>query len=98
MSGSPWLDTLKDTVRERTVDTGETLEKTSEALLSERCESLAGEPTPVLDIPSTRTTHATRGENEERLLANGWTPKERGRLVIRDPLVHLLLRSASERS
>ncbi len=82
MSDRPWLEALKRTMSERSADTNEPPEENPQTLPlggCERCESPTGELPPVTDIPSTPTI---RGEDEERLLAAGWTPKERGGLLI----------------
>ena len=82
MSGRPWLEALKSTVREHSTNTDETSEKISEAVPSEGCESLADEPTPVVDVRPTEKVHRPWGEEERRLIAAGWKSKERGGLVI----------------
>ena len=82
MSNRPWLEALKDAIRENSADTDETLEKIAEALLLERCESLADEPTPVVDVRTDEKVRGSWGEEECGLIAAGWKPKERGGLVI----------------
>ena len=81
MSGRPWLEALKDTMGERSADTDETPEKISEVLPSrgcERCKSLIDEPTPVVDIQTDEKVRGPWEEEERRLIAAGWKPKERG--------------------
>jgi hypothetical protein len=85
MSGRPWLEALRGTIRVRSPDTEETPEKMSEALPSEgceRCESLADGPTPVVGIRTAEKEGGLWEEEERRLIATGWKPKERGGLVI----------------
>jgi hypothetical protein len=84
MSGRPWLEALKATMRERSVDTGEIAEKISETQPPagcERCESLADNPTSDMDIQTPEKVHGSWGE-ERKLIDAGWKPKERGGLVI----------------
>ncbi len=79
MSGRPWLEALKATMREQGADTEKTLEKILEALPSEgceRCESPAGGPTMVVDVRTTEEVCGSWGEEERRLIAAGWEPKE----------------------
>ncbi len=85
MSSRPWLEALKDAMREGSADTDETPEKTSESLPSEgceRCESLADGPAPVVDMQTAEKLSGSWGEEERGLIAAGWKPKERGGLVI----------------
>jgi hypothetical protein len=85
MSGRPWLEALKVTMRERGADTDETLEKTPETLPSkgcERCESPADGPTPVVDVQTAEKLSGSWGEEERRLIAAGWKPKVRGGKII----------------
>jgi hypothetical protein len=85
MSGRPWLEALKVTIRERGADTEKPPEKISEALPPEgceRCESLTDGPTPAVDIQTAEKVRGSWGEEERRLIATGWEPKERGGLVI----------------
>lgn len=82
MSGRPWLEALKATMRERDPDTEETLEKISEALRLEGCESPADEPTPDVDIQTAKKVRGSWREEERRLIVAGWKPKERGGFLI----------------
>ena len=85
MSGRPWLEALKTTIRERSADPDETQENKSETLPlegCERCKSLSNVLTPVADVRTTEKVHGPWGEEERRLIAAGWKPKERGGLVI----------------
>lgn len=85
MSGRPWLEALKATMREQGTDTEKPLEKILEALPSEgceRCESPADRPTPIVDLRTTEKVRGSWGEEKHRLIAAGWKPKERGGLVI----------------
>ena len=85
MSGRPWLEALKDTVREGSASTDETQKKISEALPSEgceRCESPADVPPPVVDMQIAEKVGDSWGEEERRLIAAGWKSKERGGLII----------------
>ena len=85
MSGRPWLETLKATMRERHADTDTPPEKISETLPSEgceRCESLPDEATPVVDVRTDEKVRGSWGEEERRLIAASWKPKERGGLII----------------
>ncbi len=85
MSARPWLEALKATIRERSADTVRLPEKISETLPPEgckRCKSPADVPTPVVDTQTTEKVRASWGEQECRLIAAGWKPKERGGLVI----------------
>jgi hypothetical protein len=85
MSARPWLEALKATIRERRADTNETPEKSSEILPPEgceRCKSPVDVPSPVVDTQSAEKVRASWGEEECRLIAAGWKPKERGGLVI----------------
>jgi hypothetical protein len=86
MSGRPWLEALKATMRERGADTFDPPEKISETLPlegCERCKSPADEPTPVVDsCTAEKVRRDSWGEEESRLIATGWPPKERGGLVI----------------
>jgi hypothetical protein len=89
MSGRPWLEALKGTIREHSSDTDETPEKISEALPSkgrERCESLADEPAPVAAVWTVERVRGSWGEEERRLIAAGWKPKERcGKIIWERP-------------
>lgn len=86
MNCRPWLETLKETIKEDVADTDMPLEEPSETLLSQGCErfeSLADHSPPIMDIP---TTPAQRGEDERRLLAALWKPKERcGKTIWQSP-------------
>jgi len=85
MSGRPWLEALKATVRARDADTDETPENKSEALPPEgceRCETLADVPPPVVDMQTAEKVRGSWGDEERRLIAAGWKPKERGGLVV----------------
>src|SRR5215212_9282962 len=85
MSGRPWLEPLKFAIRECGPDIGDTPEKISEVLTlggCKRCESLADGPTPVVDEKVRRPW----GEDERRLIAAGWEPKERcGKTIWKRP-------------
>jgi len=85
MSGRPWLQALKATIRERSTDTDGLPEEISESLLPEgceRCKSPAGVPTPVVDIESAEKVASSWGEEERRLIAARWEPKERcGKII-----------------
>ena len=64
MSGRPWLEALKATMREQGADTEKPLEKILEALPSEgceRCENPADGPPPLVDM-ETAERSAVRGE------------------------------------
>ena len=84
MSGKPWLEALKATMRERGTATDETPEKTSEALSLEGCErcNTPAEVPPAVDTQTAEEVRDPWGEHERRLMAAGWKPKERGDLVI----------------
>ena len=85
MSGRPWLEALKVTIRERGADTQKPPEKILEALPSEgceRCECPADVPPPLVDTQTAEKVRGSWGEEERRLIAAGWEPKERGGLVI----------------
>jgi hypothetical protein len=82
MSGRPWLEALKVTIRERGADTEKPPEKTLEALPSEECESPADVPPPLVDTQTAEKVRGSWEEEERRLIAAGWEPKERGGLVI----------------
>jgi hypothetical protein len=85
MSSRPWLEALKDAMREDSADIDETPEKISESLPSEgceRCESLADGPMPVVDMQTVEKLSDSWEVEERGLIAAGWKPKERGRLVI----------------
>ena len=88
MSGRPWLEALKVAMRESSADTGE-IPKVSEALPSggiERCESTADVSPPVVDVRTAERVGGTWGEEERRLIAAGWEPKERcGRIIWKRP-------------
>ena len=82
MSGRPWLEALKVTIRERGADTEKPPEKILEALPSEECESPADVPPPLVDTQTAEKVRGSWEEEERRLIAAGWEPKERGGLVI----------------
>jgi hypothetical protein len=86
MSGRPWLKALKDAMRKRSADTGEIAEIISETLPlegCERCESPPDEPPNIVEnIRTAEKMRGSWGEEERRLIAAGWTPKERGGQVI----------------
>jgi hypothetical protein len=85
MSGRPWLEALKVTIRERGTHTEKLSEKILEALPSERCErceSPTDVPPPLVDTQTAEKVRGSWGEEERRLIAAGWEPKERGGLVI----------------
>jgi hypothetical protein len=85
MSGRPWLEALKASMREHGADTDKPLEKISETLPPEgceRCKSPAEVPPPVVDMQTAEEVRGPWGEEERKLIAAGWKPKERGRLVI----------------
>ena len=82
MSGRPWLEALKVTIRERGADTEKPPEKILEALPSEGCESPADVPPPLVDTQTAEKVRGSWEEEQRRLIAAGWEPKERGGLVI----------------
>jgi len=85
MSDRPWLEALKDTMRKHSADTNEPPEENLEALPlggCERCESPANELVLVVEVQTTEEISDPWGEEEHRLIAAGWKPKERGGLVI----------------
>jgi hypothetical protein len=86
MSGRPWLEAPKATMREQGADADKSPEKTLEALPPERCERckrLADAPTPSDDLRTIPKVHGSWGEEERRLMDAGWKPKERGgRLIL----------------
>jgi hypothetical protein len=85
MSARPWLEALKATIREGSADTDETQKKISETLPlagCERCESPADELDLVVEVHTAEDASDPWGEEERKLIAAGWTPKKRGRLVI----------------
>jgi hypothetical protein len=85
MSGTPWLEALKDTVREGSASTDETQKRIAEALSSEgceRCKSPAVVPPPVVNMQIAEKVGGSWREEERRLIAAGWKPKERGGLII----------------
>jgi len=85
MSGKLWLEALKVTIRERCTHTEKLSEKILEALPSEgceRCECPADVPPPLVDTQTAEKVSGSWGEEERRLIAAGWEPKERGGLVI----------------
>jgi hypothetical protein len=85
MSGRPWLEALKVTIRERGTHTEKLSENILEALPSEgceRCECPADVPPPLVDTQTAEKVRGSWGEEERRLIAAGWEPKERGGLVI----------------
>src|SRR5215212_4358748 len=59
MSGKPWLEALKATMRERGTDTDETAEKMSEALSLEGCER-CNAPAEVPPAVDTQTAEEVR--------------------------------------
>lgn len=85
MSGRPWLEALRTNARERDADTDKTPENISEASRlggCERRESLAGGPTPVV----VEKMRGPWGDDEHRLIAAGWEPKERcGKTIWKRP-------------
>lgn len=85
MSGRPWLEALKATMREQGADTEKPLEKILEALPSEgceKCENPADGPPPLVDMQTAEKICGSWGEEQRWLLDAGWKPKERGGLVI----------------
>jgi hypothetical protein len=82
VSGRPWLEALKATMREQGADTEKSLEKILEAVPSEGCENPADGPPPLVDMQTAEKIRGSWGEEERRLIAAGWEPKERGGLVI----------------
>jgi hypothetical protein len=82
MSSRPWLEALKDAMREGCADFDETPQKISESLPSKGCESLADGPMPLVDMQTAEKLSGSWGEEERGLIAAGWKPKERGGLVI----------------
>ncbi len=82
MSARPWLEALKDTMREGSASTDETPEKISETLPLAGCESPTNVPPPVVDMQTAEKLRGPWGEEERNLIAAGWKPKERGGLVI----------------
>lgn len=85
MSGRPWLEALKATMKERSTDTNETPGKTSESLSlegCERCESLADGPTSIIGSPTAENVYSRWGNEERGLIAADWKPKQRGGLII----------------
>jgi hypothetical protein len=81
MSGRPWLEALKVTIRERGAHTEKPLEKILEALPSEgckRCENPADGPPPLVETQTAEKIRGSWGEEKHRLIAAGWEPKERG--------------------
>ena len=85
MSGRPWLEALKATIREGSADTDEAQKEISETQPSagcERCESPADELDLFVEVQTTEEVSDPWGEEECRLIVAGWTPKERGGLVI----------------
>jgi hypothetical protein len=48
----------------------------------ERCECPADVPPPLVDTQTAEKVRGSWGEEERRLIAAGWEPKERGGLVI----------------
>jgi hypothetical protein len=89
MSGRPWLEALKATIREHSADTDGLPQNIPEAPPSEgckRCESRVDVPTPVVDRQSAEKVRRSWGEEERRLMAAGWEPKERcGRIIWQRP-------------
>ena len=85
MSGRPWLEALKHTMRGGSPDADGVPGEILETLASEgceRCESLADGPTPAMHIQRAEKLYSTWGEEERGLMGAGWEPKERGGLVI----------------
>jgi hypothetical protein len=84
VSARPWLEVLKATVRECTADTDEAPMKITESLPSEgceRCETFAHDPALVATITAEKVG-GSWGEEERRLVAAGWAPKERcGKII-----------------
>ena len=79
MGGRPWLEALK----EHSIRRDQDQEETREAVFA---DAPGGEPTKPTKVPAPvanmRTTRAPRDGDERRLIAAGWTPKERLGLVI----------------
>ena len=85
MSGRPWLEALKVTLRERGADTDKPPEKILEVIPSEgceRCESSADVPPPLVNMQTAEKVRDSWGEEERGLIDAGWEPKERVGLVI----------------
>jgi hypothetical protein len=82
MSGRHWLEALKIVLRERNADAEETPENLSEALSLGRRENVADGPTLVVD----EKVGGSWVEDERRLIAAGWEPKERcGKTIWKRP-------------
>jgi len=76
---------LKVTIRERGADIEKPSEKILGALPSEgceRCECPADVPPPLVDTQTAEKVRGSWGEEERRLIAAGWKPKERGGFLI----------------
>jgi hypothetical protein len=74
MSGRPWLEALKVTIRERGTHTEKLSEKILEALPSERCErceSPTDVPPPLVDTQTAEKVRGSWGEEERRSIAAG---------------------------
>jgi hypothetical protein len=85
MSGRPWLEALKASMRERGADTDKPPEKISVTLppgWCERCESPAEVSPPVKDTQTVERVRGSWGEEERKLIAAGWKPRQRGGFVI----------------
>ncbi len=78
MGGRPWLEALKEHSGRRDQGQG-----TRDVIFANALDNELTKPTkacaPGVDISAAR---APRDEDERRLLAAGWSPKERGGLVI----------------
>jgi hypothetical protein len=86
MNARPWLEALKAAIREPSADTVGLPNKITETLPPEgckRCESPVDVPPQVVDTQSAEKVRSSSwGEEERRLIAAGWKPKERGGFVI----------------
>ena len=81
----PYASDYLSVLKEFGAHTEERSEKILEALPSEgceRCESPADVPPPLVDTQTAEKVRGSWGEEERRLIAAGWEPKERGGLVI----------------
>jgi hypothetical protein len=80
MGGRPWLEALKEHCDRREQGRG-----TRDAIFADAPDDEPTKPTkactPVVDIDAARAGFA-RDDDERRLLAAGWEPKERMGLVI----------------
>lgn len=82
MSAKSWLGTLKETIEvERQSAREESREPTPPTVQKVRKPG-EGTGAKVVDITTVRHGFSPRDEEERRLLAAGWTPKERMGLVI----------------